>query len=129
MNRTVLGLLFAVCSTAHLSSQMANMNAPTFTKDVAPILQKNCQTCHRPGEAAPFSLLNYQQARPWAAAMKEAVLSQKMPPWFADPHHGKFSNDPSLSKADINTLVAWADTGAKEGNPEDAPKPAEFAEG
>ncbi|MGI8744644.1 MAG: c-type cytochrome [Bryobacteraceae bacterium] len=101
----------------------------TFDKDVLPVLQKNCQTCHRPGEAAPFSLLTYQQARPWAAAMKEAVLSKKMPPWFADPHYGKFSNDPSLSKAEIDTLTAWAETGAKEGNPKDAPKPIEFAEG
>ena len=64
MNRTVLGLLFAVCSTAHLSSQMGNMNAPTFAKDVAPILQKNCQSCHRPGEAAPFSMLTYEETRP-----------------------------------------------------------------
>ena len=65
MNRTSVGLLFAVCSTAHLSSQMGNMNAPTFTKDVAPILQKDCQTCHRPGEAAPFSMLTYEETRPW----------------------------------------------------------------
>src|SRR5678815_3818916 len=79
MNRTVLGLLFAVCSTAHLSSQMGNMNAPTFTKDVAPILQKNCQTCHRPGDAPPFSLLTYEQSRPWAKAIKSAVLTKKMP--------------------------------------------------
>ena len=61
--------------------------------------------------------------------MKEAVLSKKMPPWFADPHYGKFANDPSMSKAEIDTLVAWSETGAKEGNPNDAPKPLAFAEG
>ena len=65
---------------------------PTFAKDVAPILQQNCQSCHRPGEAAPFSLLTYEQARPWAKAIKAAVLQKKMPPWFADPQFGKFAN-------------------------------------
>src|ERR1019366_6205236 len=88
----------------------------TFSKDVAPVLQRHCQACHRPGEAAPFSLLTYQQARPWAKAMKEAVLLRKMPPWFADPHYGKFSNDRSLSQSDVDTLVAWADSGAPEGD-------------
>ena len=88
---------------------------PTFTKDVAPILQQNCQTCHRPGEAAPFSLLTYEQARPWAKAIKAAVLQKKMPPWFADPQFGKFSNDRPLSQSDINTLVAWVDAGAPSG--------------
>src|SRR5216684_1071532 len=101
----------------------------TFTKDVAPVLQKNCQGCHRPGEAAPFSLLTYEQARPWAKAMKEAVLLKKMPPWFADPHYGKFSNDRSLSEAEMKTLVSWVDDGALAGNPKDAPKPVEFADG
>ena len=95
---------------------------PTFTKDVAPILQKHCQGCHRPGEAAPFSLLTYEQARPWAKAMKEAVLLKKMPPWFADPHYGKFSNERSLSQNDVDTLAAWADAGAPEGDPRDMPR-------
>jgi hypothetical protein len=61
---------------------------PTFYKDVLPILQKNCQTCHRPGEVGPMGLLNYAEARPWAKAIKAAVVSQTMPPWFADPHFG-----------------------------------------
>jgi hypothetical protein len=90
----------------------------TFTKDVAPILQKNCQTCHRPGEAAPFSLLTYEQARPWAKAIKSTALQKKMPPWFADPQFGKFSNDRALSQSDINTLVAWVDAGAPLGGPQ-----------
>src|SRR5580698_6704773 len=101
----------------------------TFSKDVLPVLQKNCQGCHRPGEAAPFSLLSYEEAKPWARAMKEAVLLHKMPPWFADPHAGKFANDPSLSEKEISTLVAWSDQGAPQGDPKDAPAPLQFTEG
>src|SRR2546430_2485107 len=101
----------------------------TFSKDVAPILQQNCQTCHRPGEAAPFSLLTYEQARPWAKAIKSTVLQKKMPPWFADPQFGKFSNDRALSQSDINTLVAWVDAGAPLGDPKDMPPPRQFVEG
>ena len=73
--------------------------------------------------------MTYEQARPWAKAMKAAVLQKKMPPWFADPHYGKFSNDASLSQTEINTLVAWADAGAPQGNRKDLPPPAKFAEG
>jgi len=101
----------------------------TFHKDVLPVLQKNCQSCHRPGEVAPMSLLSYENTRPWAKSIKAAVLTKKMPPWYADPHYGKFSNDRSLSQSDIDTLVAWADSGAKEGDPKDAPKPVSFVEG
>jgi hypothetical protein len=101
----------------------------TFTKDVAPVLEKNCQGCHRPGEAAPFPLLTYEQARPWARAMKEAVLLKKMPPWFADPHYGKFANDRSLSQKEIDTVVAWADAGAPQGDPKDMPAPVNFVQG
>ena len=85
----------------------------TFHKDVEPLLQARCQGCHRPGEAVPMSLLTYKDARPWAAAIKEAVLVRKMPPWFADPSHGNFVNDRRLSKEEIDTLVAWAEGGAK----------------
>jgi hypothetical protein len=87
----------------------------TFNKDVLPILEKRCQDCHRPGEAAPMSLLNYKDARPWAKSIRQAVLTKKMPPWFADPHYGKFANDRSLSEAEINTIVAWVDGGVPEG--------------
>src|SRR5690349_6428722 len=107
----------------------AATNSVTFSKDVAPILQKNCQSCHRPGEAAPFSMLTYQQARPWAKAMKQAVLERKMPPWFADPKYGHFRNDRSLAQKDVDTLVSWVDAGAPEGDPKDLPKPAEFVDG
>ncbi len=81
--------------------------AVTFTKDVLPILERRCQGCHRPGEVAPMSFLTYNEARPWASAMREAVLTKKTPPWFADPHYGKFRNDRSLPKAEIDTLVKW----------------------
>jgi hypothetical protein len=106
-----------------------NAATPTFDKDVLPILQKRCQECHRPGELAPMSLLTYTDARPWVKAMKTAVLTQKMPPWFADPNYGHFANDRTLSKAEIDTLVAWADGGAPEGNPKDAPPPRAFQDG
>src|SRR5437870_13717822 len=75
----------------------------TFNKDVLPILQRNCQTCHRPGNIAPMSLLTYESARPWAKAMKAAVVTRKMPPWFADPQYGHFSNDPSLKQEEIRS--------------------------
>ncbi len=92
-------------------------------------MQTRCQNCHRPGEAAPFSMLTYKDARPWAKAMKEAVLTKKMPPWFADPAFGHFSNDRRLAPEEVNTLVSWVDQGALEGDPKDAPQPLEFHEG
>jgi hypothetical protein len=101
----------------------------TFSKDVAAILERNCQGCHRPGEAAPFSLLTYQDARPWAKAMKEAVRLKKMPPWFADPHYGRFSNDRSMSQKDADTIADWADAGAPQGDPKDLPPALRFEEG
>src|ERR1700756_2308871 len=90
--------------------------AITFHKDVEPVLQKNCQTCHRPGQVAPMSFLTYQDVRPWAKAMKAAVVTRKMPPWFADPHYGSFVNDRSLKQSDIDLVSKWVDNGAPEGN-------------
>jgi hypothetical protein len=101
----------------------------TFHKDVLPILQERCQGCHRAGEVAPFPLLTYNDARPLAKAIKEAVLTKKMPPWFADPQYGHFSNNWSLTKDQIATLVSWVEGGAKEGNPKDAPQPRHFSDG
>ena len=101
----------------------------TFTKDVLPILQNNCQTCHRPGEIAPMSFLTYKDTRPWAKAIKSAVVSRQMPPWFADPSYGHFANDRTLSDRDIKTLIAWADNGTLEGDAKDAPAPRAFHEG
>ncbi len=118
------GLLYVVTAAG-----ATNPPTVTFTRDVAPVLERNCQGCHRPGEAGPFPLLTYEQARPWAKAMKEAVLLKKMPPWFADPHYGKFSNDRSLAQKDVDTLVSWADTGTPLGDPKDLPPPVDFLNG
>ena len=116
------GLLIAATSVIAVSMQ----STVTFNKDVLPILQKNCQSCHRPGQVAPMSFLTYQDARPWAKAMKAAVLSKKMPPWFADQKYGHFANDRSLQSGDIETIAKWADSGAIEGDSKDAPAPVQF---
>jgi len=108
------------------SAPAGSQPAVTFHKDVLPILQKNCQSCHRPGQIGPMPLLTYQQARPWAHSIKSKVASRQMPPWLADPRYGHFLNDTSLKAGDIKTLVAWADRGAAEGNPADAPPAVNF---
>jgi hypothetical protein len=102
---------------------------PTFYRDVLPILQKNCQTCHRPGEPAPMAFLTYASTRPWAKAMKQAVVTRRMPPWTADPRYGHFLNDRTLPLEDIHTITAWVDAGAPEGNPKEAPSPVRWPEG
>ena len=89
----------------------------TFNKDVLPILQKNCQTCHRPGEAAPMTLVTYSEARPWAKAIKNAVLSRKMPPWFADPQYGHFVDDRSLKQSEIDTIASGPTTALRKATP------------
>jgi hypothetical protein len=118
-----------VCALLLLSMPLFGANDPTFYKDVLPILQARCQECHRPGEIGRMPLITYQQTRPWAAAIKESVRLKKMPPWFADPHYGKFANDRSLTQEQIDTLAAWAEHGAKEGSAKDAPPPRQFEEG
>lgn len=118
-----------LCSVLGFGANNGKPEPVTFHKDVLPVLQAKCQSCHRPGEAAPFSLLSYKEARPWAKAMREAVLAKRMPPWFADPHVGKFVNDRRLEEKDIQTLAAWADQGAPEGNKSDAKANPVFTEG
>jgi hypothetical protein len=119
-----------VGACAALLSRAASVSSQiTFNKDVLTIMQKRCQGCHRPGEVAPMSFLTYSEVRPWAKAIREAVLTRKMPPWFADPHYGKFSNDRSLTKGEIDTLVSWVDAGAREGDSKDAPQPVEWVDG
>lgn len=115
--------------TALLS--MTALAAPTvsFHKDIEPILQDRCQGCHRPGEVGPMPLMTYEQARPWAKAIKSAVVQRKMPPWPINPHYGRFSNDRSLSQEQIDLLAAWADNGATEGSLADAPKPRTWVNG
>jgi hypothetical protein len=102
----------------------------TFTRDVAPILQRACQNCHRPGSMAPMSLLTYEDARPWARSIKQKVAGREMPPWFVDRHIGiqKFKNDPSLTDAEIATITRWVDAGAPMGNPADMPPLRQFAD-
>jgi len=102
---------------------------PTFSKDVAPILYKNCVECHRPAAMAPMSLVTYEDARPWARAIRQKVVTRQMPPWGADPAIGTFSNDVSLRQAEIDTIAAWVDGGAPEGNRAELPKAPQFAEG
>src|SRR5437879_4364162 len=129
MGRTLSTLLVALCLGTYSFCQNPSAGSVTFAKDVAPILQKNCQTCHRPGEAAPFSLLTYEEARPWAASMKRAVRQKSMPPWFADPTFGHFANDRSLTEREISTIVAWVNAGAPQGDPKDMPASPNFVEG
>ena len=100
----------------------------TFTKDVAPILYKNCVECHRAGEIAPMSL-TYQETRPWARSIKERVVQGQMPPWSADPQVGHWANDPRLSKAEIDTIIAWADAGAPKGEDKDLPAAPKYTDG
>ena len=112
-------------AAGHTSTAAAD-EPVAFSKDVLPILQKNCQSCHRPGQMAPMSLVTFRDARPWARSMKTKVESRQMPPWFADPAHGPYPNDRSLSQKDIDTIAKWADAGAPEGDPKDAPPPVEW---
>ncbi len=100
----------------------------TFTKDVAPILFAKCATCHRPGEMAPMSFITYKEVRPWAKSIREKVVSREMPPWYADPAHGQWANDASLTEQQIATIRAWVDGGAKEGDAKDLPPAPKFAD-
>jgi peroxiredoxin len=101
----------------------------TYAKQVSRIMQKHCQECHRPGEIGPFSLLTYDNARAWAETIHEVVLEQRMPPWYADPRHGKFSNDRRLTKEEANILLAWTKAGCPKGDDRDLPPPVKFTKG
>jgi hypothetical protein len=104
--------------------------APTFYRDVLPILQQRCQSCHRSGEiASSLSFVTYAETRQWAAGIRDAARSKAMPPWFADACCGHFANDPSLTRDETATLSAWADSGASPGDPHDAPPPAHWTDG
>jgi hypothetical protein len=118
----------AIISTSSADSP-SGAKTITFTKDVAPILFKSCAECHRPGESAPMSLLSYTDARPWAKAIREKVLKREMPRWDADPQHGQFANDRRLTQAEIDTITAWVDQGAREGDPKDLPPAPKFTAG
>jgi hypothetical protein len=129
---SVLGFCAGVVATL-VSYSATAVDKPTFTKDVLPIVQENCQECHRPkgdetfGMIAPMSFMNYKEVRPWAKAIAKQVAARTMPPWHAsDQHDGVFKNQRTLSDADIHTLVRWVETGATRGAPSDAPAPRVF---
>lgn len=122
--RLLLGLaIFSVAPTVLVSAEV------TFSHDVAPILYKHCVSCHHPNDIAPMSLLTYKDARPWAAAIKQAVVTGKMPPWKADPKYGHWSNDARLSDGEKSTIITWVNGAKLEGNPKDMPPPPEFPDG
>src|SRR5262245_39017232 len=118
-----------VLTTAGASLCAAADRVPTFTKDVAPILYAKCISCHRAGEVAPMSLIKYTEARPWAKAIRGKVMSREMPPWGADPKHGTFRNDNSLTQQEIDTLSAWAQGGTPKGEDADMPPVPSFFTG
>jgi mono/diheme cytochrome c family protein len=128
--RRVACLLVAGSLAIAASAHAAAATAPTFTKDVAPIVFNNCASCHRAGEVAPMTLTSYEDVRPWAKVIKNKVVSREMPPWGADPAHSlKMRNDRSLTQAQIDTIVAWVDGGAPKGSDADLPPLPAFAEG
>ena len=127
--------LMGVCVMALMMGSAAGASAaevegtPTFAKDVAPIFYDNCVTCHRPNHLAPMSLISYEDARPWARAVKSKVLAGEMPPFFADTSVRAYTNDTSLTQHEIDTIAAWVDGGAPRGNDADLPEVPQFAEG
>ena len=123
-------LSMAATAAAQAPAAAAPAGAPTFAKDIAPIMFAKCANCHRPGEVAPMSLLSYQDARPWAKAIKNKVVAREMPPWGANPALTlPMRNDVSLTDKEIQTMAAWADAGAPRGNDADLPPTPTFAEG
>jgi len=131
MRRLTFVALVTMAAAIVCSPRTAVTAAPdvTFTRDVAPILHAKCVACHRAGEVAPMALLTYQDARPWARAIKDKVASRQMPPWFADSTIGSFANDPSLTAGEIATITTWVDGGAPQGDLKDMPKAPQFVDG
>src|SRR6476660_49187 len=129
MQRAALILVFAAALAPAAVGGQTPSAPVTFAKDIAPILQKSCQSCHRPGAIAPMPLLTYQDARPWAKSIKAKVTAREMPPWYIDRHIGinKFKDDPSLTDAEIATIGKWVDAGAPQGNVADMPAPRQFS--
>jgi len=121
--------LVAVLCLVFLAAAAPKPAAPSYSKDVAPILNARCVVCHRAGEIAPMPLTNYKEVRPYAKAIRDDTVEGKMPPWHADPQFGKFSNDRRLSDEQIRTIVQWVNAGAPEGDPQDLPPPPKFTEG
>jgi hypothetical protein len=127
--RTIFGALTLAATVAAAASAADAKPAPTFAKDVAPIFYKACVECHRPTMYAPMSLLTFDEARPWARSIKQRVSTRTMPPWGADAQHGVFRNDPTLTQQEIDTIVAWVDSGAARGDDTDLPAQPQYADG
>src|SRR4051795_8315909 len=127
MTRTLVAV--AVAGFVGHAVSAAAQPTPTFNKDVAPILYKNCTNCHRAGEIGPMALVTYKDARPWAKSIATRVANGTMPPWHADPAHGQFLNDRSLKPTERDTILKWANGGAPEGDPKDLPPVRKFADG
>ena len=129
-NKVVM-LVIAMAAFVALATATDKSHASkvTFTKDIAPILYKNCAECHRPGEIAPMSLLTYKEVRPWARSIRERVVTRQMPPWSADPKYGHWANDPRLTDQEINTIVEWVNADAPKGDDKDLPPSPKFTEG
>src|SRR3984893_5128961 len=126
MLRVSMGLACsAVLVSAIPAAASEDGKSVTFTKDVAPIFQQKCESCHRPNNMAPMSLLTYEEARPWAKSIASRVGARQMPPWHIDKTVGiqKFKNDRSLSDDQIDTILAWVAAGAPKGDPKDMPAP------
>ena len=121
-------LTFITCVSI-VAAMAQSGETPTFSKDVAPILFKNCVSCHRPGEMAPMSLLTYAQARPFARSIREKVELGTMPPWHAEAPAGTFLNERQLTSTEKGILVRWASNGAPEGDPKDMPPVPSFPTG
>ena len=128
--KTTLGLFVSLAAILTISNAAAAQDQVTFAKNVAPIFQQHCQICHHPGTVAPMSLMTYDQARPWAKAIKQRVSAREMPPWFIDRNVGvqHFANDESLSDEEIATIVKWVDSGSPQGNSADMPPARQFAD-
>lgn len=129
MSRTTLMVICATATVLPVGPSAYAATPVTFSKDVAPIIQKRCQNCHRPGEVAPMSFMSYKEVRPWARSIREKVVRGEMPPWFADPQYGTFSNDHRLSQAEKDTITAWVAGGAVEGDARQTPPNPKFVEG
>ena len=125
----IIGAAFFVGSSFPVVRAQSAADAPTYTRDVAPILYKNCTGCHRPGELGPMSLMSYKYVRPLVRAISTRVGAQTMPPWHADPSIGEFSNDRRLDPKDKATLLKWIANGAPEGDPKDMPPAPKYADG
>src|SRR5499427_6642197 len=123
MNVRSLAVAFLLVPAAALGADTPKTT--TFTKDIAPIFQEKCESCHRPGSIAPMSLVTYQEARPWAQSIASRVKTRRMPPWHLDKTIGiqKFKNDRSLSDEQIDTITAWIAAGAPRGDAKDMPAP------